>query len=360
MTYSEEQFREIYNRYKELCDSVSVDILKLRKGFTKKEIEDTALIYVLACAEATFQGKEPPKLEEYITEFLDVRKPILENLTAHSPTSFIMPNHKIVNAISKYGTFEEIAATKVISKAPEIETKATLHFDDNITLPKNYTQYDRAVLNAICSLYNAGNKAFTPIMVFRSMTGRTNDETIEPSVLKAVTESIEKQRRAIVKIDGTEELTRRKVPGVESLTFDENILNLTAATIKVNGVKTKGYIFVNKPVLYRYCETTKQIITVPIQLLNTKSIKNTPDIIVIREYLLRQIELIKKGIRNNKKILYETVFEECGITVNNKTVAKRYRDYISRLLEAWIEKGYIKAYKEYKKGNKFMGVEIKF
>lgn len=366
MSYSKERIEEfltsVYKDYKEPCDIIINKILEQKKEYSKDDLflRGCAAFYVLGSMEARENGKPEPNLDDYITDFMPIISNIISNSVAHSPKNFIMPNSKLINSIAKYGAagYDEITATKVLPKYPDIKTTATLIFDENISLPKNFTQYDRAVFNAICSIYEAGNNAFTPTMVFRTMTGRTKEETIDPSNLTRVVNSIEKQRATLVKIDCSGEFEKRKdVPNIKS--FDDNILPVRAATIIINGTETRGYAFRGKPLLYEYCGYTKQIITVPIHLLNTKTVKNTPEIIVIKEYLIRQIELLKHTQRNNNNILYDTIFSECGITTDNRTTLKRYRDYIKKLLEIWIEKDYIKAYKEYKRGAKIMGVEIK-
>ena len=366
MNYSEELLEDyidsIYEDYKELCDAVIDEILKDKKSLTKTNsfVKACAVFYVLGNDEARRSGKAEANLGDYIEDYIPEIASLVEKAIARSPKNFVMPNHKIINALAKHGAagYEEIAATKLLKKYPDIKTTATLIFDENINLPKNFTQYDRAVFNAVCSLYEAGNRSFTPTMVFRTMTGRTNEEFIKPSNIERVTKSIEKQRTALVKIDCKTEFEKRKLPYLKN--FDDYILPVKSATVVINGAEVKGYVFWGKPMLYEYCEATKQIITVPIHLLNTKSVKSTPEIIVIKEYLIRQIELLKNGYRDNNGILYETIFSECSIPFkeNDRTVQKRYRDYIKKLLEEWKEKKHIKAYKEYKQGCKLVGVEI--
>ena len=360
----EEYINSIYEDYKELCDAVISEILKHKKSLDKdnKFVKACAVFYVLGNDEARLNNKAETDLKEYIDSFIPEITSLIENSIAHSPKSFVMPNHKVINAISKSGVEGyseiEIAATKVLKKYPEIKTTATLIFDENINLPKNFNQYDRAVFNAVCSLYEAGNRSFTPTMVFRTMTGRTNEEFIKPSNLTRVIKSIEKQRTALVKIDCDSEFEKRNLPRVKA--FDDYILPIKSATIVINGTETKGYVFWGKPMLYEYCEATKQIITVPIHLLNTKTVKSTPEIIVIKEYLLREINNKKKNHRNNNKMRYDTIFSECGIEIADRTKEKRYRDYIKRLLEEWKTMDHIKAYKEYTQGRKIVGIEIKY
>ena len=331
-----------------------------------KMSKEAILLAFLMRDEEILNGHTPKDIKEYVKEFIS-NSPMLfgqpASIKTHIPKNLVMPNHKVMASLPVMGADGEfdINLAKIIPKDPDIKTRVSLSFDfdEKVDLPKNYTQYDRAVFNAICSIYEEGTTHFTPSMVYRVMTGKTKDLKITPQTISAVTRSIEKQRKSTVKIDGTAELKKRKIENAEELTFDSNILNLDKVTAVVNGAKTECYCFLRSPMLYDYCKCTRQIITVPLKLLDTKSVRNTSDIIVIKEYLLRQIELIKKGYRNNSKMLYDTVFKECGISITDRSVTKRYRGYIEKLLQEWVEMKHIKAYNEHKQGNKVVGIEVK-
>lgn len=363
----DEFFEITYEKYKDQLEPFFKEVATLsipEENIVK--LKEAFLLAFLMRDEDVLNGHPSKDIVEYVKEFASeipayFTQPL--SIKTHIPKSFVMPNHKVVASLTAKGSSGEfdIDLKNIIPKDPEIKTSVSLSFDfdENIDLPKNYTQYDRAVFNAICSLYEAGNTHFTPATVYRVMTGKNREINITPQTISAVTRSIEKQRRSTVKIDGTTELQKRKVDGAEKLTFDSNILNLDKVTAIVNGNEGEYYYFLRSPILYDYCKYTRQIITVPLNLLDTKTVKNTSEIIVIKEYLLRQIELIKNGYRNNSKMLYDTIFKECGISMTDRSIAKRYRGYIEKLLQEWVEMKHIKAYKEYKQGNKIAGIEVK-
>lgn len=355
---------DIYEKYKDECDAIIEGKLSEHKDLVRDTdlFKLVAVFHYLDRDEAKINGRPPLELEQIIKDFNlrgDSLKP--DSIKTHIPKNYVMPNHKIVNAIAKYGAdgYDEIAVTNVIPKEPEIKTKVTLQFDDNIELPKNYTQYDRAVFGAICSLYEEGTTHFTPSMVYRVMTGKTGDLKVTPQTISAVTRSIEKQLVLRVSIDATEELRKRKIDDSGYYKKRTYILPLEYDDYLINNTKVKGYRLISPPRIYEFCKLTRQIVTVPLKLLNTKSVRSTPEIIVIKEYLVRQIELIKNNYRNNSKMLYETIFTECGINTTHKTTEQRYRTYISKILSEWVDMEYIKSHKEYKKGNKVVGIEIK-
>jgi hypothetical protein len=370
-----------FEDYGEELNEILRIIIKKRPEYASEKnlIEFFAIQYLEAVLYTKDANIEPPDIEAYISLYIPSASQLtfdaIETLaqingavTTQKLKNFVLPNHKLMHELVKKGEAGsgdvgvEFSVENVMPAFPDIKTTATLIYDENVELPKNYTLYDRAVFNAICSLYEAGIKSFTPAMVFRAMTGRENTEAIRESNsnLKRIQASIERQRTALVKINCKDEFEKRKLP---FKAFDENILMASGfGDIVVNGMLTKGYVLKYEPILYSYCKATTQVITVPIHLLNTKTVKNKPDVIVIKEYLIRQIELLKKGKRHNKKMLYETIFTECGISFESKdrTEQKRDRDCIKKILEEWKEKQYIKAYREYTQGRKVMGVEIEF
>jgi hypothetical protein len=101
---------------------------------------------------------------------------------------------------------------------------------------------------------------------------------------------------------------------------------------------------------------------VPLELLDTKeATRNTEEIIPVKEYLVRRIEIMKNDRTMSNKILYDTIFEEVGIVITNKKQRTRIREYITAILSLWKTRDkYIKNFNEYKEGNAFKGIEIIF
>ena len=70
---------------------------------------------------------------------------------------------------------------------------------------------------------------------------------------------------------------------------------------------------------------------------------------------------MKKGHRNNYKILYSTIYSECGLEEpTDRTIKSRDRETIKKMLDYWKSHSYIKGYKDSKDSNKITGIEIEF
>ena len=150
-------------------------------------------------------------------------------------------------------------------------------------------------------------------MVYRAVNGMTEQGKVSPQALEAIKNSLDKSRFMRLKVDFSEEAKVRNI-NVDKAEIDSNLLEARVITVEAGGHKVEGYRILAKPVLYEYSQHTKQILSVPPKLLDTKeATRNTEDIISIKEYLIRRIEIMKHDKTMGNKILYETIFKEVGI-----------------------------------------------
>jgi len=296
----------------------------------------------------------------------------IELLKSIIPKNFYITNNKLSNEMTKdfldKGE-QELIVIRSTPKKGDIITYNTLTYDDkNISImvgKREFTTYDRAIHNAVCSLYVTGNDVVTPAMVYRTMNGMTETEHIDPTTLKSVTNSIDKSRVILLKVDFTKEAKARNI-NVEKTTIESYLLNADKIEVKVGGSIIEGYKINKMPVLYQYAQHTKQILSISTKLLDTKDVtRNTQEIIQIREYLVRRIEgminirTTKNSYTMSNKILYDTIFEKAGIIINHRTERDRYRKYIKQILNLWKDRdGYIRDFSEYKEKNSIKGIEI--
>ena len=95
------------------------------------------------------------------------------------------------------------------------------------------------------------------------------------------------------------------------------------------------------------------------------AVRSTDEVIIIRGYLLRQIEWRRSAKTNRSdNITYQGIYNELEISkiiyadtaYKNKT--RTIRSHIKAILDEWKEQGYIIDYAEWKDGNKITGVKI--
>lgn len=280
------------------------------------------------------------------------------------PKNYYITNNKLSNHLHKdFMDAGEIMLSVINpNRRGEVCTYNSLVYEGEdiaITGRQTFTAYDRMIHNAVCTLYEAGNRVVTPAMVYRAANGMRETERISPQSIGAVTKSIDKSRFTRLKIDYTQEATVRGWE-VDRAEMDSNLLYARALLVSAGGQEVKAYEILEKPALYVYSQMTKQVISVPINLLNTSAVtRNTPEIMPIKEYLLRRIEIMRHSAAMHNKIAYSTLFDEVGLMIDNKTIRKRYRDYIHAILDLWMNKyQYIKSFSEYKEGKVIAGLQL--
>lgn len=250
----------------------------------------------------------------------------------------------------------------------KIKVIASLSYDDkNVQITgKPLTPLDKTVHNAICSLYEAGNTVFTPDMVYRAMNGFIESERIveKRRTLDPIIDSIETGRFRILRVNAEEQI-KQYYPAVKQFTYENYFLPLEKMTVESNNGEAKeAYRFLAAPPLYDYSKNIKQVISVPIKLLDSrKTVKNSPTIAVIREYLIKRISSMKSektAGANSNNIKYSTIFENTGIDENklSKTQRMRKRDQIKKILDYFVTENFIAGYAEYKKGRTYEGIQI--
>lgn len=288
----------------------------------------------------------------------------LEALKSVIPDNYYITNNKLANEMVKDFTNQGTISLAVIKpkKKGEIRTYNSLTYEGkNIEISgrREFNAYDRAVHNAVCSLYVAGNITFTPQMVYRTMTGMTETEKVNQQSIDEIMESIDKSRFTRLKVDFASEARARNLD-VEKAEIDSNLLNAKVVTMTSGGREVSAFKILATPALYEYAQLTKQIISVPLELLDTReAVKNTMEIIPIREYLIRRIEIMKHSDMSNK-ITYDAMFNEVGIKEPTKQKSEKLRNSIKSVLELWKKKKYIKNFTEYKEGRSLKGVEITY
>ncbi len=325
-----------------------------------------------------------------------------------TPKYYTSPNTTLANALQAIdGKPEVIGAGPTdlpvmnIGKPGEVTiyVNASLDNMEGIRLTgKPYTEYDRAVHDAVISLFEDRMKhdqlpVMTADMVYRTMTHKTKKEYVSPQQREAVAQSIDKMRKSIsVYVDASAEFKRRgiKVNGkpVEKFVRDGFLLPAERLQIKAGGESVDAYLIQGQPLLLDYAKLTGQLITVQGTMLDIRevdennkvteiSLANSETRIAIKSYLLRRVEIMRNdeqqaaasALRYEKKrkcekslpqksvasfrkysrtILFSKLFEASGIT--NKNTKTNSRTYIRQILDYWKATGCINGYELRKHG----------
>lgn len=279
-------------------------------------------------------------------------------------SDLLMMNAKPINFLFDGKTdFTEETGVRVgtVKKKPVIvNLKAYVAVDETI-LPAGLTPYDGEVFNGICSILATGQNIMTSAMIYEAFAGK---RTTSPQALGHVTRSAHKIESVTNELDWTEHAKMVGLPldgKQDYVKTRENMLLMRTITACINGQEVTAFQVLAEPILYTYAKMVGQIVTVDKALLDL-NINNTDESIVIKNYLLRRIELMMNP-RNNIKsniIKFDTIVTECGLE-GNRTQIKRYRDrFIFPILDSLKAKQYIKGYTVIKEGRRLDGIAIDY
>jgi len=227
------------------------------------------------------------------------------------------------------------------------------------------TGYDKAVYNTLSTLWNAGNSHVTPHEILRHMNGRAASKGYSKSQIDRVNNSIRKMMGTILYLDMSDDMQktgfRINDDRVAGCKIETQLLQATRCELRTETGRTvEGWNIDREPIMYTYNKAKRQIVTVPIGLLDTSAaVSNTEDVIAIREYLLLQIENMRTKHRHNNVIRYDTLYSETGIMKPTGRVAQgRQRDQIKAMLDLWKQRGYISGYADQREGSRIIGVQV--
>lgn len=252
----------------------------------------------------------------------------------------------------------KLAETQVI-------TFPILDKEDGINIPNFLNQYDRAVLDSICSIcapQNNGqflNNIFTAAQVYEVMTGKREHE---PRVLEKIKYSIMKLQGSVIRLDWMDYIRSIKQNmseiDIKKCKTTENMLVCQNIDVIINGHETEAYKLIKMPVIYRYASSLGQIATVKRDLVKLPMVC-TQNNIIIQKYLLRRIERMKnKKTKSSNIIKFKTLYEECDIE-GSYIELSRIRNQIDKILNNWKQNGYISDYEYTKNHNAYQDIIIK-
>ncbi|MBO4229201.1 MAG: hypothetical protein J5938_02485 [Clostridia bacterium] len=281
------------------------------------------------------------------------------------PHNVFITNSKVANELRHMTPNEEIRLTVGHKGSKLVEIKTTINFINNkyiqIADSASITAYDKIVHDAVCSLYAAGNEVFTPEMVYRAMNGMVESEFVSPKSISMIVESLEKLRSTDIAIDYTEQLQMTNPEdNLESARVSGAMLMMQKVTVSAGGVTKWAYRLVSSPVLYEYSKSLRQIIPIPLQLLNTKeTTRSTETVIIIRQYIVQRMELMKnkKNSMNSRIISYDSIYELLNAPDDRK-IRAAIRTQTERLLDNYVNIRYIDRYEIQHKGRVVSGVKI--
>ena len=250
--------------------------------------------------------------------------------------------------------YAELLSNKAIQAVPDLES------------------YDYTVHDAIVTHILAGNRIITVDMIYRAMTGKVDGKVnVSDEIFQKIKKSLGKfNGRLFIDFQGTD-------ASGEPITlhFNEPLLMYSWIETKIHG-KSVAAIRVPydaDPVLLKWARLNgNEIDTRDITLRDIPRLNNGEESATIRDYLYRRIIAMRNGydrakrrhkpFNMSRKIRFETLYKELGISDPNKDKKLAIKSKVDRCLKYWENQKLIVSYQYTKKSgtNQYDGVEINF
>ena len=322
----------------------------------------------------------------------------MQTIAATPPDKYTAINNRLVGAL---GDLITIGEPRNLNAGQNYKltayASAVLLDEEGQKIAGKFSPFDRAVLDAVTSLYLYGNQShdMTADMIYRTMRGMKNTEHVSPAQRATVTKSVEKLRRILIDVDATEEAKAKKWVDengdpIESLRYNDFIISAIRRDKKAGGRTVTAWHLKSEPLPMAYARYSKQYLTYEPELrdvkkvdstgsLTTKSIPLSENRLVVHDYILRRVLVMKYDIeaaakqnahlkqgqkpkkpRQSPHILFSKLLKETGNEKASQTEQKRIRDFSLLSLDFLRAKKVIKGYDKIIEGRKIVGVDIKF
>lgn len=272
----------------------------------------------------------------------------IPKVPAHRLTKIDFPIDKVNNRVwqlledTKGQLSLNINVAERGSKKP-VDVLYSLDFSslENVSITRKLEPYDKRVYLAIAAIFNDGYDVMSVQQIYNAMgyTGRMSATDI-----KKINAAITKMNGAHIYIDN---IAEHSVYNYDHFKYDGVLLPMERIQAIINGQPVEAAIHIfREPPMVSFARDRKQITKLDIKLLDTPLSKTNANI-QLEDFLLEEINRIKKGKRN-PKMLYTSIYEAAGIT--QKKQKQRAPEKIKQLLTHYIACGHIKGYEEVANG----------
>ncbi len=291
----------------------------------------------------------------------------LENITKPA-MSYIYPNDKTANSLQKLSIDGEEQPVKEVKDA---QSYVTLNFDDAAELTDLdkkticFSEFDQQIQEAVVSLILAGNDCISDHMIYKTLT-QSGGHTTPPRWAQSIQNSMYKFSSVYITVRFDEII--KYFPELKNMNNEEYAD--TSGTVKTklmmfteierktkNGSKVKVYKMLEKPILYTLADLKRQVGSIPIKALENEKLKSTPENTVLKNYLLKRIDQMKKGKLSND-ILFDTIYKKTNRQTEKEQ--RTIRDNADMMLMQFKADKIISDYEIIKSGKKAVKIVITF
>lgn len=214
-----------------------------------------------------------------------------------------------------------------------------------MTFSRELEPYDSRIFGGYVSMLRAGNQFFTVRQILLAAGFGPNPNKEQYARANA---SLTKMSQTKIYLNNKKEVEvypKYKLTVVK----DENLLEFHRESAIVNGALTESLLMpLTYPALATFTEARKQFTEVPRKVLESP-VKKTDVNIALENYILRRIADMDHNADHSKKMLFNTIFKECGINAEDTRTGRyqraKARETVHSLLDHYKATGHIKGYR---------------
>ena len=284
-----------------------------------------------------------------------------ENIQLYPARTRVVPVVKLIKNLAKQSAenFQDLLSGgegRVVEKRNhrkhgKIVTTYTIANVDGYDGADPLDEFDYAVLSVCLSDFKALNRHTTPAIVLRGLTGETSKDgggKIHKDQRDWILNSVHKLMSTVITVDLSDTNEKLGYDGEKKLTAP--ILPAKYITSAVNGQKIQDVIFFTdeSPIL-KISEARNQIIRYDTALLNVPNLRNTPRIIMLKNYVLRRIHEIKAH-KMTPTLTFTDIFKKCQIADADREAKVDARAAVKAIFNHIQTKDVVKTFEVVKKG----------
>ncbi|MBR0032036.1 MAG: hypothetical protein IJP61_07100 [Treponema sp.] len=279
----------------------------------------------------------------------------------------IVPCDKLSNHPFNYSTDEyadileyrdQCGCVEIIKKGKKVVTPYWLELVEGYVDLSPLNAFHREVLFSVISAYEQGFRFITFRTALHNLTGG-NQKYIRKEQYTAIKQAIDKLGFTRIEID-LAPLFKAMPKYKDNYTGEARIVGTLLPcryfNAEINGQKTLAIELLGESPLMTVAKLKKQILTYDTTPLAISGQNNTPQVITIKNYLLRRINLIERGL--NSSILLDTIYAECGLANADKWQKQDSRKILVDVLKSLKADGVIQNFEFKRDGRAYRSIKI--
>ena len=279
----------------------------------------------------------------------------------------VVPCDKLSNHMFNYSADEyadileyrdKCGCVEIVKKGKKVVTPYWLELVEGYVDLSPLNAFHREILFSAISAYEQGFRIITFSTTLHSLTGG-NQTRVRNEQYAAIRGAFDKLGFTRIEIDLAplfKAMPKYKANYTGEARLVGTLLPCRYFDAEINGQKTLAIELLGESPLMTVAKLKKQILTYDAEPLNIAEQNNTPIVITVKNFLLRRIKLIERGL--NPSILLDTIYAECGLADADKWKKQDFRKIITDILNSFKTVGVIKNFEFEKQGRAYRNIKI--